>query len=397
MCMKSLSSILEALSADKTSLYNLLFIPPSSLSLSSLASLNVPSPFGTLQSLLLFSPSQDPFFSFHLLNSLRCCSLVFRRSSLEGTVVSSLFSVFIQSSPSLRITLLQHYLLLASLSNSTTRHCIATLLTTIAQSVSFDYHSPLTPLHGLLAFLTDADSLLIASQIHCSTDPPAIVTLSSITGAVLSTGSIETQNTFIHTLLMSWKNTDTLCGQAHGILLSQLPWRLLKSSFPFTLTCSQDMVSKKLPALFSILQAKLTRPSSYDCWAVMRLCEQLAALQPQLAKPLFATVMTRLSESQSTFTRLALMKLSQILIPAGMQPHELRPYLERIVSLEGHERVDEFCIVVAQIMEVACNVMFPKKDLESISSCYGCLLRWVLKSQPTVRALCLKSIVRFMV
>lgn len=160
------------------------------------------------------------------------------------------------------------------------------------------------------------------------------------------------------------------------------------------------MAAKKLPALFSLLQTKLASRSLYDCWAVMRLCEQLAGKQPQLAKPLFATVMTRLNdpkEPQDAFSRLALMKLSQILIPAGMQPQQLRPYLERIVALEGEERTDEFCIVVAQIMEVACNVMFPKKDLEAVSSCYGCLLRWVLKSQTTVRALCLKSIVRFMV
>lgn len=157
------------------------------------------------------------------------------------------------------------------------------------------------------------------------------------------------------------------------------------------------MAAKKLPALFSLLQTKLASRSPYDCWAVTRLCEQLAGKQPQLAKPLFVTVMTRLSESMDAFSRLTLMKLSQILIPAGMQPQQLRPYLERIVALEGEERTDESCIVVAQIMEVACNVMFPKKDLEAVSSCYGCLLRWVLKSGTTVRALCLKSIVRFMV
>ena len=396
-CLKSLSSLLEALSDQKASLYTRLFPTPTSFSLTSLASLAVPSPFGTLQSLLLFAPSSDPFFSFHLLNALRCCSLVVSRSSLETTLVSTLFSTFIQSPPSLRITLLQHYLLLASVADSTTRHCVASLLATIVQSVSFHYHSLLSLDDRLLAFLVDCDSLLITAQLHASTDPPAILTLSSITGAVLATRPIDSQNTFIHTLLTSWKNADSLCSQAHGILLSQLSWRLLKclSFTPFT--PSQEMAAKKLPALFSLLQTKLASRSPYDCWAVTRLCEQLAGKQPQLAKPLFVTVMTRLNESMDAFSRLTLMKLSQILIPVGMQPQQLRPYLERIVALEGEERTDEFCIVVAQIMEVACNVMFPKKDLEAISSCYGCLLRWVLKSGTTVRALCLKSIVRFMV
>lgn len=29
----------------------------------------------------------------------------------------------------------------------------------------------------------------------------------------------------------------------------------------------------------------------------------------------------------------------------------------------------------------ACNVMFPKKDLEAVSSCYGCLLRWAAEER----------------
>ena len=91
------------------------------------------------------------------------------------------------------------------------------------------------------------------------------------------------------------------------------------------------------------------------------------------------------------------MKLSQVLVPAGIQPNQLRSYLEAVVKkVEGNEGQDAYCVVVAQIMETACLVMFPKRDLDAICACYRSMLRVLLRSRAPVQSYCLKSVVRFM-
>lgn len=388
-------------SSQTDALYSALFQAPSTISLSALSNTRVAAPYGTLRSLLMFSGVSDAFLSYHILNAARCCSVALSHSSLYPTLPHTLYTLFLNASLPQRASFLHHYLLFALVGDAALRRLLSSLFVLIHSTITFRYRSSWAVCNedGLLAFLIDCEALLLAAQCGRSIEPSRIVSIASMIGTVLSYCPIETQNTLTHTLLMKWKNDDSVLGSCCGFMLAGFPWSCLKCVFVLALTHSDSMITKKLPAIFATLQEKACNPrlSDMDAWSVLRVCEGVVSRNSGDLKPFFTSVLKQLSCKHAAFADLALMKLSQVLVPAGIQPNQLRSYLEAVVKkVEGNEGQDAYCVVVAQIMETACSVMFPKRDLDAICACYRSMLRVLLRSRAPVQSYCLKSIVRFM-
>lgn len=183
--------------------------------------------------------SIEPERLFCWILHLSCYSTVLlsHSDSLSNQVIVSLSQLYSQSVTSLsRITIFNQLLVFYLVSDSLLQSIITAVISSISQIIPLNYSSPFTypPIFlssqtvcGYIEYLLDITLLLLHVQISLGFPPSSFLSFISLIGSLLKETSQTTQTEILHYLLMKVKNQDSY-SQCYLIIVSQLPWTLLK-------------------------------------------------------------------------------------------------------------------------------------------------------------------------
>ena len=160
------------------------------------------------------------------------------------------------------------------------------------------------------------------------------------------------------------------------------------------------MIKQKVSGMLAILTKQLKSGKALQIWCVERVLHGIRThfTGNEMVESLWQCALSLFSSTDSPFTRLALLRITQRLLPLGIPPTKLSEYLKIVADQQpyfGSEWRDEWCVVIAQILASAAGMMIPRRDLAAIESNCSFLLDQVLRADDGVVSLAIHSIVAF--
>lgn len=330
----------------------------------------------------------------HILQCMNSASVSLTRWGVPPQLPSTLLQLWSSSQEEECQMMLHHFLFHALTGDHSISSTLATVVRAIAVSSSAHYtsHLPLPlsfnePSRGVLNFILDYAFLVVAVQLQVGVSPAKIVSISGVLSIVLGGFSIEIQNSVIHFLLMGWEKNRGICGSAYGMVLSGIHWCDLR----------KEIIDDKIESIFAIAEKCLQT----DPFCACQILANLAPAQPKapILQHMGKSVLIALTQTSEPFTLVCLLRLLCSLVPSGitsaMVPQCLQSMLQQQSILNSNWH-DEYCVIVARVMEGVVQIPIRRSDQSVIEKCYSSFLPIILHSSPLVQSLCLQPLTVFM-